>query len=97
MIWPFRRPARERADADWWRQADEVVAIPTTKAIDRLRQHAPAAGGSTDDAERREEFLEGLTQVLELSHAAALPIVVTQHRVIGHDTCHFVEIGRAHV
>jgi hypothetical protein len=34
-------------------------------------------------------MLEGLTQLVELATAASLPVLETQHRVIGADRCHF--------
>jgi hypothetical protein len=34
-------------------------------------------------------MLDGLTQLVELAGAASLPVLDTQHRVIGADQCHF--------
>ena len=35
-------------------------------------------------------MIDGLSQVQAIVSLAALPVVVTQHRVIGADVCHFV-------
>lgn len=73
----------------WWRDAEAAAAAPATDTIDRLQREMGAAG-SPDELERREEFVEGLARLIELSSNGELPRVETQHRVIGHDTCHFV-------
>lgn len=62
---------------------------PEAGALDRLRRQMQDAT-SPDELERREEFVEGLQHLLELSTNGAFPRVETQHRVIGTDTCHFV-------
>ncbi len=41
-------------------------------------------------AESQEEMLEGLERLLALVQAPALPVVATQHRVIGQAVCHFL-------
>ncbi|MFI5178276.1 MAG: hypothetical protein ACHQO8_06925 [Vicinamibacterales bacterium] len=58
--------------------------------IERLRTGVVPAAESPDEAERQEEMIDGLAQVLGVVAAPALPVVVTQHRVIGTDVCHFV-------
>jgi hypothetical protein len=35
-------------------------------------------------------MLEGLRELAALANAAALPMLATQHRAIGQDTCHFI-------
>jgi hypothetical protein len=84
----FRRSSASAADLAWWRDAEAAVTSPSAEAIDRLRR-GPAAG-SADERERREEFLEGLDRIAALSSNGGLPEIVTQHRVIGADVCHFV-------
>ena len=43
-----------------------------------------------DEHERRDEMLDGLQLLVALSDGAPLPVLETQHRVIGADVCHFV-------
>ncbi|HEY7475041.1 MAG TPA: hypothetical protein VH679_08515 [Vicinamibacterales bacterium] len=85
----FRRSSPSSADRAWWHEAEAASAAPSSGAIARLRQ-ALASVTSLDEKERREEFVEGLERVLELSSNGGLPSLVTQHRVIGTDVCHFV-------
>lgn len=85
----FRRSSPPAADLAWWRDAEAAAASPSAAAIDRLRQEITAAA-SADERERREEFIEGLDRLAALSSNGDLPEVVTQHRVIGSDVCHFV-------
>lgn len=84
-----RRSSRSNAEAEWWRDAEAAAAAPTTDIVSRLRAGL-ATAVTPDDQERRVEFLEGLDRVLELSSNGGLPALVTQHRVIGADVCHFV-------
>jgi len=65
-----------------------VAQSPDGDAIARLRSSA-AAATDPDDVERADEILDGLDRVLALASQPALPAMVTQHRVIGPDTCHF--------
>lgn len=48
------------------------------------------AAAFPDLAEGQEEFLDGLAALMPLQAGPALPIVDTQHRVIGGDACHFL-------
>lgn len=73
--------------AEWWTTADSLAERPDRSAVDALRARASSA--SLDEAEQREEMIEGLDQLLLLHSATALPILQTQHRVIGTDACHF--------
>jgi len=74
----------------WWREAEAVAGAVTRDAIGQLRATAAAPDSALDDAEREHEMLEGLERLLEISEAGVLPVVATQHRVIGTDTCHTV-------
>ena len=85
----FKRSSPPAADAAWWRDAEAAATNPSAETIARLRREMSAAT-SPDERERREEFVEGLDRVLELSTNGGLPSLVTQHRVIGTDLCHFV-------
>ena len=85
----FRRSSPSAADVAWWRDAEAAATHPSGEVIERLRQDLPAAA-SPDERERREEFVEGLERLLELTANGNLPQIVSQHRVIGTDLCHFV-------
>jgi hypothetical protein len=85
----FKRSSPSAAEVAWWRDAEAAAVTPTPEIVDRLRGGL-AAAATPDDRERREEFLDGLDRVLELSSNGGLPSLVTQHRVIGTDVCHFV-------
>lgn len=85
----FKRFSRPAADAAWWRDAEAAATTPSAETIERLRREMSAVT-SPDERERREEFVDGLDRVLELSTNGGLPSLVTQHRVIGTDLCHFV-------
>jgi hypothetical protein len=65
------------------------VTSPTLEAIARLRESAAASDSAPDSAEEREEMLDGLDALTALA-AGPLPVLTTQHRVIGADTCHFI-------
>jgi hypothetical protein len=84
----FRKPASARPDPSWWRSADEAADAPSVEAVDRLAARRVTTA-SPDELERQDEMLEGLRDLVALA-GAALPVIVTQHRVIGADTCHLV-------
>ncbi len=92
MAWGFfkKRAAPAHPDAElWWRDACAVASRPTRDGVDALRPRlAPEA--ELDERERQVEMLEGLALVCELAAHAAVPVLDTQHRVIGADTCHFM-------
>lgn len=95
MIWrAFRKPSRSPNTDAWWRTADAVAVSPVAAAIDRLAHdalpHDSSDPSHADEAERQVEMLEGLRALRQLADQPSLPIVVTQHRVIGTDTCHYV-------
>jgi len=85
----FRRSTEPPADARWWRDAERAAAAPSPDAIDDLRR-VVERGVPPDEREQQVEMLDGLEQLLVLSAQAELPVVFSQHRVIGSDTCHFL-------
>ena len=91
MIWRvFRGSRARRTDVDgWWQAAEAIADSPETEALDALRARGSVPSADLDEHERREEMLDGLTQLVELAAAPALPVLETQHRVIGADCCHF--------
>jgi hypothetical protein len=48
------------------------------------------AGDAADDYEMQVEMLDGLRHLLVVAGADTLPLIETQHRVIGTDRCHFL-------
>lgn len=75
----------------WWRDAEAAAdaAAIDRETVNRLRATMPPATRLDDDAERQEELMDGLDRLLPLSEGA-LPVLATQHRVIGTDACHAV-------
>ncbi len=91
MIWRvFKKSSSLPSNDSWWRDAEGVAESPAHSAIDDLAARATPHRDDPDEAERQEEMIDGLRQLELLATAAALPTVVTQHRVIGADRCHFV-------
>jgi hypothetical protein len=85
----FRRTSEPDAWAGWWEAADRTASNPDRAALDQLER--ALAGAKPDaDIESQEEMMDGLRQLAELVSAATLPVITSQHRVIGADTCHFV-------
>lgn len=88
---PFRKSSPAvSADAAWWRDASTVADAPAAAAIDALEQRATAERAEDVDTDRRREMIAGLRQLIEIASEPDLPTVVTQHRVIGADACHFI-------
>jgi hypothetical protein len=73
----------------WWGDANAALLHPTRAAIDDLRPRL-ASAEHVDERERQEEMLDAIEQVCALHIADALPVLDTQHRVIGADICHFM-------
>jgi len=87
----FGRAAPPQPDtAEWWREADEVTRTPDADRIARLRSDVCDPDEFPDSAESQEEMLDGLDRLLAFVQAPALPVVDTQHRVIGDAVCHFM-------
>lgn len=91
MIWRvFRRASPKLQTDSWWRDAEQAAAAPSAAALDALHARVAPAGADLDEAERQEEMVDGLRQMLAVAETRDLPVVVTQHRVIGADACYFV-------
>jgi hypothetical protein len=85
VIWRvFRRPSTNSRSDSWWRDAERAADAPTAALLDELHARVARASDNLDEVERQEEMIDGLRQMLDL------PVVVTQHRVIGGDACFFV-------
>lgn len=86
----FRR--RDAAPPDvsaWWQTANALTAAPTIDAVAALKATTANAGDAPDVAEAQEEMVEGLEALLHLAQSP-VPVLDTQHRVIGADTCHYM-------
>ena len=91
MFWrAFRKTSSQPQTDSWWREADLAADSPTATAVEHLRSTVVAMADAPDEAERQQEMIDGLEQVQAVVAEPALPAVVTQHRVIGADACHFV-------
>ncbi|HXW04074.1 MAG TPA: hypothetical protein VD833_02495 [Vicinamibacterales bacterium] len=93
--WLKRKAAANGGDpllADWRRRWHELVAEPDA---DRTRELATALeqlGLPDDEIEIEREMLAGLQQLGTLKTALAagdLPVVVTGHKVVASEVCHF--------
>lgn len=84
-----RQPPQPDVTA-WWREANALALTPTAEAVAALKASALPMTEAPDLAEAQQEMLEGLEALLQLSAAASLPVVDTQHRVIGADRCHYL-------
>jgi hypothetical protein len=86
----FRRSSRPSSPhASWWTAAEAAAEAADPGAIEALRQ-ATAPDAPLDEVEQQQEMLEGLELLGAIADRHDLPVVETQHRVIGDDTCHLV-------
>lgn len=86
----FRRRDSEQPDVSaWWHTANALTMAPTMEGVAALKTTTVNAGEAPDLAEAQDEMIEGLEALLHLAQAP-LPILDTQHRVIGTDTCHYL-------
>ncbi len=89
MIWNriFRKTsAAPSADIAWWQASLAAERTPTLDAIAALRARMAS---SPDERERQEEMIDGLERLTAIS-GGDLPILDTQHRVVGTEACHLV-------
>jgi len=92
MAWSLFRKRAAPLNPDvalWWRDANAVALQPTREGLDGLRARL-AAEAELDERERQIEMLEGLDHLSLVIAPAAMPVLDTQHRVIGSDACHFM-------
>lgn len=86
----FRRRESAQPDvSEWWRTANALTSAPTAEGIHALKASVVSDEIAPDVAEAQHEMLEGLDALMAFAHAD-LPVLTTQHRVIGTDTCHFI-------
>ena len=92
MAWSFfkkRAAPVHPGVALWWQDAAGVALRPTRDGVDQLRPRL-APDAEIDERERQIEMIEGLEQLCALGAFEAMPVLDTQHRVIGSDACHFM-------
>jgi len=91
VIWRvFRKSAPPASShAAWWQAALAAEASPTPDAIEKLGAAMASPAAAPDEAERQVEMVDGLGALAALWDQA-LPVITTQHRVIGADVCHMV-------
>ena len=92
--WLTRRgaPPADRRLREWRHAWAEAVAAPDADRIRRLRADLDALGLAPDDVEIEREMLDALHDAAELAKAvreSGLPVVVTGHRVVGLESCHY--------
>jgi hypothetical protein len=95
MAWGFFKKKTDAVDprsAIWWRDAHAGLSAPTPDVIADLRTRL-AADTEIDERERQDEMLDALERLHALAALdphTPLPVLATQHRVIGTDVCHFM-------
>ena len=91
MFWrAFRKSPSQPQAASWWRDADAAAESVSPAEIERLHASITHSHDDPDDAERQEEMIDGLRHLASIAGTPDLPVIVTQHRVIGPDRCHYV-------
>ena len=86
----FRRREAPQPDVSgWWQTADALTGAPTADGIAALKATVVDAAQAPDLAEAQIEMIDGLEALLQLTHSP-IPVLETQHRVIGADTCHYM-------
>ena len=82
-------PAQPDTSA-WWHEANALTGKPDAERIAALRAQIADASKAPDVAELQEEMIDGLERLLALFQQSVLPVIATQHRVIGSERCHFI-------
>lgn len=92
MSWRFfkkRAAPVQPGLALWWNDANAVALRPTRAGVDDLRPRV-VQETEVDERERQVEMIEALDHLCAVSESAVIPVLDTQHRVIGTDACHFM-------
>ncbi len=82
-------PAQPDTSA-WWREAGALAESPDGSRIAALRAQITDAATAPDVSELQEEMIDGLERLLAFAAQQVLPVIETQHRVIGSERCHFI-------
>lgn len=89
--WLSGRAAPAQPDTTaWWREANALAGSPDRDRIATLKAQVVDSATAPDAAELQEEMIDGLERLVALAERSELPIVETQHRVIGSEACHFI-------
>lgn len=83
-------PSQQPDTSAWWREAAALVTAPDSDRLAALKSQVIDAAQAPDAAELQEEMIDGLERLLALANTPSLPVVATQHRVIGGEVCHFI-------
>lgn len=92
MAWGFFKKRADSTHPDvalWWRDANAVALRPTDAGIDDLRPRL-VSESELDERERQVEMIEALEHLRLIVAAESIPVLETQHRVIGTDACHYM-------
>lgn len=88
----MRKPAGDPRLVAFHREVEAACEATDAGALARLRAEREALGLSEDDAAIELEMLDGLEDLVSFTaevERGGLPIIETQHRVLGTDRCHF--------
>jgi hypothetical protein len=86
------RSAVDSRITEWHTAWKVALPAPDRQQTAALRAQLDGLALPEEDIEIEREMLEGLEQLAELvekSHTEGLPTIVTGHRVVGADVCHF--------
>jgi hypothetical protein len=92
LAWLKRAPAEDRRLHEWRDAWAQAAAGPGADRIERLRTDLDAFGLPEDDVEIEREMLDALDERETLASTlreSGLPVVETQHRVVGAERCHY--------
>jgi len=88
--WLRRKNPADEHRRRWHQAWSKALTEEDFAAAGKLRASLAVLASAACDVELEEEMLDALERVGRLTqNAGALPIVETQHRVIGHEPCHF--------
>lgn len=83
------RPQQPDTSA-WWIEANALATTPDAGAVAALKSRVIDAATAPDEAELQDEMIDGLERLIGFLSEPSLPVVATQHRVIGTEVCHFI-------
>ena len=90
--WRGTNPRGDEKLLAWRAHWEQALSTSGAGDLDRLRAELDQLAPGVDDVEVETEMLDALVCVRDLQAAAQrgqLPIVETQHRVVGTEPCHF--------
>lgn len=84
-----RRTTAPPEVTEWWQSANALTTAPTVDGVAALKASIVSDEEAPDVADAQREMVEGLEALLALP-PEGLPVLTTQHRVIGGDACHYL-------